>query len=82
MKVVNENLDLMAKLMTASTKRHAVHASNIANINTPNYKAKQMNFEESFRAAYATPSSRPSVAVAHFRTMSALISQNVKEQLS
>ncbi|MFT7617196.1 MAG: flagellar basal-body rod protein FlgB [Planctomycetota bacterium] len=51
MKVVNENLDLMAKLMTASTKRHSVHAANIANINTPNYIAKEMNFEDSFRAA-------------------------------
>lgn len=51
MKVVNENLDLMAKLMSAATKRHAVHAANVANINTPNYIAKEMKFEDSFRAA-------------------------------
>lgn len=51
MKVVDENLDLMAKIMSMSTKRHAVHAANIANINTPNYKAKELRFEDSFRNA-------------------------------
>lgn len=63
MKVVNENLDLMAKLMTASTKRHAVHASNIANINTPNYIAKEMKFEETFRAALKNGGADKALAV-------------------
>ncbi len=61
MKVVDENLDLMAKLMTMSTKRHAIHAANIANINTPNYKAKELRFEDSFRDALT--SQGPSAAL-------------------
>ncbi len=51
MSMIDKNLDLMAKLMTTSTRRHAVHAANVANINTPNYRAKEMRFESAFQEA-------------------------------
>lgn len=45
--------DRLAKLMDVSQLRARVHAANIANQNTPGYKAKAVAFEEAFREALA-----------------------------
>ncbi len=51
MKILDENLDLLAKLMSVSSKRHEVHAANLANLNTPGYVARDVKFEAAFRNA-------------------------------
>lgn len=43
--------DRLAQLMDVSQLRARVHAANIANQNTPGYKAKAVAFEDAFRAA-------------------------------
>lgn len=40
-----EMFGFMKTAMTAAVKRHEMAASNIANIDTPGYKAKDMDFE-------------------------------------
>ncbi len=45
--------DRLAKLMDVASLRSRVHAANIANQNTPGYKAKAVAFDEAFRAAVA-----------------------------
>lgn len=40
-----EMFSFMKTAMTAAVKRHEMAAANIANIDTPGYKAKDMNFE-------------------------------------
>ncbi len=54
MEVFSENLDLLARMMTVSTRRHEVISANLANANTPNYTAKKLDFETAFREAYAS----------------------------
>ena len=46
--------DRLAKLMDVSALRGKVHAANIANQNTPGYKAQAVAFEDAFREALAT----------------------------
>ena len=41
----------LAKLLDVANLRAQVHASNIANQNTPGYKAQAVRFEEAFLAA-------------------------------
>jgi flagellar basal-body rod protein FlgB len=38
------DLDNMERAMTRTTQRHALLVNNLANINTPNYKRKDMDF--------------------------------------
>jgi flagellar basal-body rod protein FlgB len=42
---------LLARLMGASIERHDVLAANLANVNTPGYKAKELRFEASLAEA-------------------------------
>ena len=51
MELIGHNVDYIAKLMSVSTKRHEVLAQNLANVNTPNYLAKRVDFEKAFRKA-------------------------------
>ena len=44
----DNQVDLLAKVAGMMSKRHDVIAANIANVNTPNYRAKEMDFEEEF----------------------------------
>ncbi len=53
--------DLLAKLMDVSALRGKVHAANIANQNTPGYKAQAVAFEGAFRDALATGQSAADV---------------------
>ena len=45
------DLTILEKFLDESIKKHSVIASNIANANTPNYKAKELDFEKAFRQA-------------------------------
>jgi flagellar basal-body rod protein FlgB len=51
MNVTGTEVDILAKVMDASVRRHEVAAANLANVNTPNFKAKEVRFEEAFREA-------------------------------
>ena len=51
MSIDNGQLDLMAHILSASARRHEVIAGNLANLNVPNFRARQFKFEESFRTA-------------------------------
>jgi len=44
---------LLGKLMDVAVLRGKVHAANLANQNTPGYRAQAVNFEQSFRMALA-----------------------------
>ena len=49
-KVFNQ-VDRLSRGLDATTLRHAVIAQNIANVNTPNYKSKRVDFEDTFARA-------------------------------
>jgi flagellar basal-body rod protein FlgB len=53
MDVAAGNIDLLMRLMSASTERARVLASNIANENTPGYRRKTVQFEELLGASLA-----------------------------
>jgi flagellar basal-body rod protein FlgB len=42
---------ILAKLMDVSSLRARIHAANLANQNTPGYKAKAVEFDADFQAA-------------------------------
>jgi flagellar basal-body rod protein FlgB len=44
-------LTVLTRLMDVAMQRQQVHAANLANINTPGYKARALEFEEEFNAA-------------------------------
>jgi flagellar basal-body rod protein FlgB len=47
--LIDERMRNLAKLLDVSELRAAVHAGNIANQNTPGYKARAVAFEDAFR---------------------------------
>ena len=47
----NEVLNMLSKALTAATMRQEVISDNISNVNTKNYKAKKVSFEEAFKNA-------------------------------
>ena len=53
MEATGTNLDLLLRMMSASTQRARVIASNIANENTPGYRRQVVRFEEFLRDASA-----------------------------
>lgn len=54
--------DWKAKALIFRSKRQEILASNIANADTPNYKARDISFEESLRRAMLAPESEPALA--------------------
>ncbi|MCA9212366.1 MAG: flagellar basal body rod protein FlgB [Planctomycetales bacterium] len=46
MNITNGNFGLLARLMDASAIRQEVIAANIANVNTPGFKRKEVTFEQ------------------------------------
>ncbi len=54
MDLFNQNIDLVSRMLSASTRRHEVIATNLANINVPNYKAREFRFDEAFESALAS----------------------------
>jgi len=45
------NLELMNKVLGAASLRHKVIANNIANVNTPGYRSKEVAFDKEFEEA-------------------------------
>lgn len=43
----------LAEVLTLREKHHAVLASNVANVETPGYRARDLDFEEALEAAFA-----------------------------
>jgi len=48
---VNNELELMGKLLDVAALRHRVIAGNLSNVNTPNYRRYEVKFEEMFNRA-------------------------------
>lgn len=51
MKTIDTHLDIMAKAMSLRLQRHAALAGNIANADTPGYRAKAVSFERELQRA-------------------------------
>jgi flagellar basal-body rod protein FlgB len=49
--LVDDRLRLMARLLDVSALKAQVHAGNIANQNTPGYRAKAVSFDQAFEQA-------------------------------
>ncbi|MFM2092349.1 MAG: hypothetical protein RLZZ127_2838 [Planctomycetota bacterium] len=47
----DRQIELMTRLMDAQMLRSQVHRSNLANTNTPGYRAQAVAFEDAFRQA-------------------------------
>lgn len=50
---LQQNLSVFSQAMNLRTQRHQVLASNIANADTPNYKARDFDFEKAMQNAMA-----------------------------
>lgn len=48
-----QNISVLSQAMNLRTQRHQVLASNIANADTPNYKARDFSFEKAMQNAVA-----------------------------
>jgi len=46
-----QRIDELARLLDVAVLRQRVHAANLANQNTPGYKAQAVSFEDAFNAA-------------------------------
>lgn len=53
MNSLQQNLSVFSQAMNLRTQRHQVLASNIANADTPNYKARDFDFEKAMQNAMA-----------------------------
>lgn len=51
MSSISQNFAVFSQALNLRTMRHQVLASNIANADTPNYKARDFSFEEAMRGA-------------------------------
>ncbi len=45
MSILNQNTDMLARLISAGDQRQQVISHNIANVNTPNYQRMELDFE-------------------------------------
>jgi flagellar basal-body rod protein FlgB len=53
MAIHTESMDLLTRLLNASTLRHEVIAQNVANVNTPGYQTLEVSFEDALQEAMA-----------------------------
>ncbi len=51
--------DILGESLNVLSDRQNIIASNVANANTPGYKAKELNFEEVMKSLVPSPSSLP-----------------------
>lgn len=63
MSSLEQHLSVMTQALSLRTQRHQVLASNIANADTPNYKARDFNFETAMKNAMAGRESAGGVAM-------------------
>lgn len=57
-KIYGENIDIFKKVLDLRSERHNIISSNVANIDTPNYKSVDISFEEQLRSAADSDSGR------------------------
>ena len=50
-KLGQKNFTLLARMMDLHAAKHRIIAQNVANVNTPNYRARSFEFESSLRNA-------------------------------
>ena len=50
-KIYGGNIDIFKKVLDLRSEKHNIISSNIANIDTPNYKSVDISFEEQLRSA-------------------------------
>ena len=55
MSVIPSQFDLIRNLLDATAARQRVTSQNIANVNTPGYKAQEVNFEDQLARALDRP---------------------------
>ena len=72
MDIGGSKIELLARLMNASSLRGRVIAGNIANQNTPGFKRQEVQFEDSLRKALASGNPRALDRVAPERTVDEL----------
>jgi flagellar basal-body rod protein FlgB len=65
------SIDFQAKALELQSQRGRVLASNIANADTPNYKARDFNFQQALAAATASSGATTVAAVQPVRTNAA-----------
>ena len=51
MSSLSDGLDVFSKALNLRTQRHQILASNVANADTPNYKAKDFDFAQAMQSA-------------------------------
>ena len=56
---INDNVQLLAKAIRYTGIRHEVIANNIANLDTPGFKARDLRFEDHLRAVLSQQKSSP-----------------------
>ena len=61
---LGQQISVLSQAMNLRTQRHQVLASNIANADTPNYKARDFSFEGAMRNAMAGNSAAGGVSLA------------------
>jgi len=67
-------IDFQGKALQLQAERGRVLASNIANADTPNYKARDFDFQQALAAATAGSAQPPTMAVHVLRTSAAHLS--------
>lgn len=68
MDTIASSLGVLAQLLDAASLRHRVISQNVANVNTPGYRRREVVFEADLAKALATPGgatrAKPQVVVA------------------
>ncbi len=59
MQIFDDNIQTMARAMTLRSTNQQVIASNIANVDTPGYVARKLDFDASLQAAIAQVDATP-----------------------
>jgi flagellar basal-body rod protein FlgB len=57
--MIRGQIDLMTRLLDVASLRHDVIAANVANINTPGYRQRQVVFEDELAKALQQPGGAP-----------------------
>ena len=52
-KLGNKNFTLLGRMLDLHAAKQRVHAQNVANVNTPNYKRREFKFETALKRALA-----------------------------
>ena len=75
-------LDKMLQVLDIASKRHALHTANIANIDTPGYKAQVMNFDQAMADVFSQSGGRMSFTdSSHFSAFGTTSDVEISEDL-